>query len=129
MCKKIESRITFNIKTGYYLELLTSETMKLHGSTKNEKTNIEDGENALHLEITEVVLVHCIISNNDYQRGSRVLYKFFPNKLHGQLLDISLKSFILLKVFNLQFSFIEKWFTKQNSKPLDDDDELFLWYG
>ena len=126
MCKKIESRITFNIKTGYYLELLTSETMKLHGSTKNEKTNNEDGENALHLEITEVVLVHCIISNNDYQRGSRVLYKFFPNKLHGQLLDISLKSFILLKVFNLQFSFIEKWFTNQNSKPLDDDDELFL---
>ena len=126
MCKKIESRITFKIKTGYYLELLTSETMKLHGSTKNEITNNEDGENVLHLEITEVVLVHCIIPNNDYLRGSRVLYKFFPNKLHGQLLDISLKSFILLKVFNLQFSFIEKWFTNQNSKPLDDDDELFL---
>ena len=127
MCKKIESRITFKIKTGYYLELLTSETMKLNGSTKNEITNNKDGENVLHLEITEAVLVHCIIPNNDYQRGSRVLYKFFPNKLHGQLLDISLKSFILLKVFNLQFSFIEKWFTNQNSKPLDDDDdELFL---
>ena len=33
---KIENRITFKIKTGYYLELLTSETMKLFGSTKSK---------------------------------------------------------------------------------------------
>ena len=26
---KIENKITFKIKTGYYLELLTSEAMKL----------------------------------------------------------------------------------------------------
>ena len=35
---KIENRITFKIKTGYYLELLTPETMKLLGSTENEIT-------------------------------------------------------------------------------------------
>ena len=33
---KIENRITFKIKNGYYLELLTLETMKLLGSTKSK---------------------------------------------------------------------------------------------
>ena len=50
-----------------------------------------------HLEITEVVLVHCNIVNNDYQQDSRVLYTFVPNKLFGQLLDIPPKYFIFLK--------------------------------
>ena len=52
---KIENRITFKIRTWYYLKLLTPETMKLLGSTKNEITKNENGENAPHLEITEVV--------------------------------------------------------------------------
>ena len=73
---KIENRITFKIKTGYYLELLTPETMKLLGSTKSKITKDENGENVPHLEITEVVLVHCNIVNNDYQQDSRVLYTF-----------------------------------------------------
>ena len=71
---KIENRITFKIKTGYFLELLTSETMKLLGSTKSKITKDENGENVPHLEITEVILVHCDIVNNDYQQDSRVLY-------------------------------------------------------
>ena len=33
---KIENRVTFKIKNGYSLELLTPETMKLLGSTKNK---------------------------------------------------------------------------------------------
>ena len=64
---KIENRITFKIKDGYTLELLTPETMKLLGSTKNKITKDKNGENVPHLEITEVVLVHCNIVNNDYQ--------------------------------------------------------------
>ena len=64
---KIENRITFKIKNGYSLELLTSETMKLLGSTKNKIIKDENGENAPQLEITEVVLVHCSIVNNDCQ--------------------------------------------------------------
>ena len=100
---KIENRIMFNIKTGYYLELLTPETMKLHGSIKSKITIDENGENVRHLEITEVVLVHCIIFNNDYQQDSRVLYTFFPNKSLGQLLDISPKSFIFLKLLTQNF--------------------------
>ena len=83
---KIENRIKFKIKTGYYLELLTPETMKLLGSTKSKITKDENSENVPHLEITEVVLVHCNIVNNDYQQDSRVLYTFVPNKLFGQLL-------------------------------------------
>ena len=41
---KIENRIKFKIKTGHYLELLTPETMKLHGSTKSKITENENGE-------------------------------------------------------------------------------------
>ena len=36
--KKIENRVTFKIETGYYLELLTPETMKLLRSTKSKIT-------------------------------------------------------------------------------------------
>ena len=63
---KIENRITFKIKNGYSLELLTPETMKLLGSTKNKITKDKNGENVPHLEITEVVLVQCNIVNNGY---------------------------------------------------------------
>ena len=80
---KIENRITFKIRTGYYLELLTSERMKLLGSTKSKITKNENGENVPNLEITEVALVNCNIVNNNYQRNSRVLYTFFPNKSFG----------------------------------------------
>ena len=62
----------FKIKTGYYLELLTPETMKLPGSTKSKVTKYENGENVPHLEITEVILIHYNIINNDYQQDSRV---------------------------------------------------------
>ena len=54
---KIENRNTFTIKTGYYLELLTPETMKLLESTENKIVKDKNSENLPHLEITEVVLV------------------------------------------------------------------------
>ena len=91
---KIENRVTFKIKNGYSLELLTPETMKLLGSTKNKITKDKNGENVPHLEITEVVLVHCDIVNNDYQQDSRVLYMFVPNKSFGTLLEISPTGYI-----------------------------------
>ena len=110
---KIENRVTFKIKNGYSLELLTSETMKLLGSTKNKITKDKNGENVPHLEITEVVLVHCNIVNNDYQQDSRVLYTFVPNKPFGSLLEISSTNHIFLKTFNSEFQDIEVWFTDQ----------------
>ena len=72
--------LLFKIKKKYYLELLTPETMKLLGSTKSEINKDKNGENVPHLEITEVVLVHCNIVKNEYQQDSRVLYTFVPNK-------------------------------------------------
>ena len=45
---KIENRITYKIKTGYYLDLLTPETIKLLGSTENKITKDKNGENVPH---------------------------------------------------------------------------------
>ena len=98
--------------------------MKLIGSTKSKINKDENGENMSHLEIAEVVLVHCNIVNNDYQQDSRVLYTCVSNNLFGQLLDISPKSFIFLKTFHSEFSYVEVWFTNQNSKPLGIEDNI-----
>ena len=106
---KIESRITFKIKKEYYLELLTIETMKLLGSIKKKTDKHKNGENVPHLEITEVVLVHCNVKNSDYEQDSRVLHIIVPNYLFDQLPDISLYNFILLKTFNSEFSYVEVW--------------------
>ena len=99
---KIENRITFKIKNGYYLELSMSETMKLLGSTESKITKDKNGENVPHLEIAEVVLVHCNLVNY-YRQDSRMLYTFVPNKPFGSLLEISPKYHIFLKTFNSEF--------------------------
>ena len=121
---KIENRIMFKIKTGYYLELLTPEITKLLGSTKGKINKNENSENVPYLEITEVVLIQCNTVNNDYQQDSRVLYKFAPNKSFGQILDISSKHFVFLKTFNSEFSYIDVWFTHQNYKLLEREDKI-----
>ena len=96
--------------------------MKLLGSTESKITKDKDGENVPHLEITEVVLVHCNIVNNDYQQDSRVLYIFVPNKSFGSLLDISPSNHIfLLKTFNSEYDEIIAWLTDQNSQPLETE--------
>ena len=123
---KIENRITFRIKNRYCLELLTPEAMKLLRSTENKTTKDKNGENVPHLEITEVVLVHCNIVNNDYQQDSRVLYTFVPNKPFGSLLEISPTNHIFLKTFNSEYDEIKVWFTDQNSQPLEIEDRINL---
>ena len=62
--------------------------MKLLGSIKNKITKDKNGENVPHLEIVELVLVHCNLVNNDYQHDSRILYIFVPKKPFGSLLEI-----------------------------------------
>ena len=91
---KTENRVIFKIKDGYSLELLTPETIKVLGSTKKKITKDKNDENVPHLEITEVVLVHCDVVNNYYQQDSRVLYTLVPNKLFGSLVEISSTSHI-----------------------------------
>ena len=84
----------------------------------------KNGENVSYLEIAELVLAHCNTVNNDYQLNSRVLYTFVSNKSFCQLLDISPKNVIFLKTFDLEFLYIEVWFTDQNSKSLDVEDKI-----
>ena len=115
---KIENRIIFKTKTGYYLEPLRPEKMLL-GSTEIKITNDKNDENVSNCEITEVVLVHFNIVNNDYQKDSKVLYTFVPNKPFGSLLKISTKNHIFLKTFNSEFQVLEVWFADQNSQPLE----------
>ena len=89
-------------------------------------TKDKNGENVPHLEITEVVLVHCNIASNDYQQDSRVLYTFVPNKACDSLLEISPTNHIFLKTFKSEFQFIRAWFTDQNSQPLEVEDKINL---
>ena len=70
------------------LSFLTLETIKLPATTENKITKDKNGKNMPRLEITEVVLVHCNIVNNNCQQDSRVLYTFVPNKPFASLLEI-----------------------------------------
>ena len=108
---KIKNRIVFKIKTGYKLELLTPETMRLLGSTKKDVDKDKNGEIVPKLESVEVVLVHCNLVKNDYQHTSKVLFSFVPNKQFGQLINISPNTLTMMNTVNTEFSHIEVWFT------------------
>ena len=123
---KIKNRIVFKIKTGYKLELLTPETMKLLGSTKKDVDSDKNSENVPKLESVEVVLVHCNLVKNDYQHTSKVLFSFVPNKQFGQLINISPHSLTMMNTANTEFSFVEVWFRDQASKALEIEDNINL---
>ena len=108
---KIKNRILFEIKTGYKLELLTPETMKLLGSTKKDVDSDKNSENVPKLESVEAVLVHCNLVKNDYQHSSKVLFTFVPNKQFGQLINIHPNTLTMKGTVNTEFSFIEVWVT------------------
>ena len=113
----INIKIVFKIKSGYKLELLSKETMKLLGSTKNIIHSDKNSKSVPRLENVEVVLVHWNLVNNSYQQHSKVLFTFVPTKQYGQLISISPHS--LLKAMNTEFSEIEVWFTDQNNNALE----------
>ena len=100
--------------------------MKLLGSTESKITKDKNVEIVPHLEIAELVLVHCNLVNNDYQQNSRMLYKFVRNKQFDSLLEISPTNHIFLKTFNSEFQGISIWFTDKNSKPLEVEDKTNL---
>ena len=121
---RIENRITFKIKNGYYLERLTPETMKLLESTESKIIKNKNGQNVPHLEVAELVLVYCKLVNNDYQQDFRILYTFVRNKTFGSLLEISPTNQVFLKTFNSEFHEVKIWFTDQASKPLELEDKI-----
>ena len=120
----INNRIVFKIKSGYKLELLSKETMKLLESTKDIIDADKNSENVPKLENVDVVLVHCNLVNNAYQQHSRILFTFVPNKQHGQLISISPHSLVFLKTMNTDFSEIEIWLTDQNKNALEIEDNV-----
>ena len=98
--------------------------MKLLGSTESKITGEKNGENVPHLEVVELVLIHCNIVDDDYQQNSRILYTFVPNKPFGSFLEISPRNHIFLKTFNSEFQEIGIWFTDQNNNPLEVEDKI-----
>ena len=123
---KIKNWIVFKIKTGYKLELLTPETMKLLGSTKKVVDKNKNRENIPKLGSVEVVLVHCNLVKIDFQHTSKVLFSFVPNKEFGKLLNLSPHVFTMMNTIDTEFSSIEVWFTDQSSKPLEIEDNANL---
>ena len=121
---RIKNRIVFKIKTGHKLELLTSETMKLLGSTKKDVDKDKDGENVPKLESVEVVLVYCNLVKNDYQHTSKVLFTFVPNKQVGQLINISPHFLTMMNTVNTEFSSVEVSFKDQVSKATEIEDNI-----
>ena len=99
--------------------------MKLLGSTESKITKDKNSENVPHLEIAELVLIHCNLDNNNYQQNSQI-YTFVPNKPFGSLLEISPPNHIFLQTFNPKFQEIKVWYTDQNSKPLEAEDQINL---
>ena len=119
---KIKNRIVFKVKTDYRLELLSPETMKLLGGTKKDVD--QDGEDVTKLESVEVVLVHCNLVNNSYQKASEVVFTFLLDKPFDQLITISPQLLTMLKTTSTEFQSIVLWFTDQSNRPLKIEDSV-----
>ena len=98
--------------------------MKFLGSTKKDVDQDKDRGNVPKLESAEVALVHYNLANNNYQQASKVLFTFVANKKFGQLTKISLHSLTMLNATNTEFSSTDIWFTDQDSKQLEIEDNV-----
>ena len=120
---RILNRVSFRIKTGYKLELLTNERMRLLGdgpivdATKN-------GENVPRLEIVRNVFVFCNFIQNAYLQDSKLLFYFVPNSRSGSLLSIIPQVLKYCDTDDSIFDYIEISFTDQNGRPLEIDDDI-----
>ena len=116
---EINNRIVFKIKSGYKLELLSKETIRLLGSSTDTIDGDKNSDLVPKLESADLVLV-----NNSYQQASKVLFTFAPNEKYGQLITVSPEKLIMLKTVNTEFSFIEIWFMDQDNRPLEIEDSV-----
>ena len=98
--------------------------MKLLGSSKSIIDSDKNSELVPKLESVNLVLIHCNLVNNNYQKASRVLFTFVPNKNYGQLMTTVPHPLIMLKTVNTEFSFVEVWFTDQDNRPLEIEDNI-----
>ena len=114
----------FKIKDRYKLELQTSGTMKLFGSTKELTDKTKKGEKVPSLKVVEVVLVQCNLVDNQYQQKSEVLYVFNPNESYAYLLNVEPSNLVFLRTYNTEFDEIFITFTYQNGRPLEIEEKL-----
>ena len=99
--------------------MLSTETMKLLGTTKKDVDKEKDEEDVPKLESIEVVIMHCNLVNNSFQQASKVLFTSVPNKQLGQLITISPHLLTVLKITNTDFQSIRVWFTYHNNRQLE----------
>ena len=110
------------------LELLSEETIPLLGSSKKDIDQNKNGEIVPRLGTVEVVLVHCNLVKSNYLQASKVLFTFVPNKQFGQLITITPHSLTMLKTTIAEFSFIKIWFTDENNRPLEIEDNVNITF-
>ena len=98
--------------------------MQLLASSKKVIEKNKDREIVPRLEAVEVVLVNCNLVNNNYQLASKVSFTFVPNKQFAQLITVTPHSPTMLKTTNAVFSYIALFFTDQNNRPLEIEDNV-----
>ena len=117
------NRVSFRIKTGYKLELLTNETMRLLGDGPIIDTT-KNSENVPKLEIVRNVLVFCNLVENVYVQDRKLLFSFVPNSRFGSLLSITPQVLKYCDTVDSIFDCIEISFAHQNGRPLEIDDDI-----
>ena len=125
MCENPSIQIYPNeLKKRVTMKLLSTETMKLLGSTKKDVDKDKGGEDVPKLESVEVVLVHCDLVNSSYQQTSKVLFTLLPNRQLGQLITILPHLLTMIKTTNAECQSFQVWFTDQNNRPLEIEDSV-----
>ena len=79
-------------------------------------------EDVPKLVSVKVVLVHFNLVNNNHQQASKALFTFVPSKQFEKLITIAPHSLAMLNTASTEFSSIEAWFTDQNCKPFEIED-------
>ena len=84
----------------------------------------KNGDNVPQIDQVQSVKIHCNVVLNEYQQDSKLLYTFLPDKQFGQLLVIKSQELLKLKTINSQFTYIEVWFTDQDKRPLQIEENV-----
>ena len=120
---RILNRVTFRIKTGYKLELLSKETVRLLEDEPIIDTT-KNGESVPRQEIVRNVLDVCNLVENVYLQDSKLLFSFVPNSRFGSLLSITPEVLKYCVTVDSIFDYIEISFEDQNCRPLEVDDDI-----
>ena len=96
---RVRNRTAYIIHEGYYIKLPTKEIREMLGISKEKIVGSEYGDLVPKIDPVTAVLVHCNLVDNDYQRDSKLLYSFVPDKPFGSFLSVEPKSEIFTKTF------------------------------